>query len=587
MPLEPLPLAVSVRTRSRAGPPLTRLLDAIGVAAEADGARFAVCVCDEGGAPASGADACVRLAADEDAFARARRTIGARNPSPRHPGRGLMPPAGHLAGVLAGVTASAVLLQALALARGGRPAPARVGVEPLALHLIMPLVSARSAGSKGLPVRTPTPTAPVVYPFGITPCADGEVGVYQAVPAEWPRFCALVGREDLVDAYPTVESRREHGAAIRAAADPWFREHGAAEAVRLAQEAALPWAPVTPLDALPQSPYLRRRGVTGPDAGAPWRVDRAPAHAAPAPDREAVRASLAAALPAPVPGPLAGLVVVEVTQHWAGPLAARLLADHGALVLKCEPPTGDFWRNGGALRDGSGDSWTFEPINLGKGSIALDLRDDAARSLLRALLGACDVVVENLSRDARQRAGLGFDDLAARNPNVVAASLPGYEAGGPLAHWRGMGWSFEAASGYASALGGEAAANSGYPYGDPIGALTAFLALLRELAGRRLGGEAGATLLDVGQVGALAWTLLEPLRTGERGPSLAPLDDALAQGRVEPSWSLERIATASGRAMEHPLPPTGLATHLPRRRAPTLDEHGEGVRAGVGPTGNP
>lgn len=585
MPFDPLPLAVPVRTRSRAGPPLTRLLDAIGAGATADGARFAVCVCDEGGAPADGADACVRLLADEDAFARARRIIGARNPSPRHPGRGLMPPAGHLAGVLAGAAASAALLQALALARGERPAPARVGVEPLALHLIMPLVSARSAGSKGLPVRTPTPVAPVVYPFGITPCAGGEVGVYQALPTEWPRFCALVGREDLIDAYPTVESRREHGAAIRAAADPWFRAHGPDEAVRLAQEAALPWAPVTPLDALPDSPYLRRCGVTGGDA--PWRVARAPASdAAPAPDREAVREALAAALPTPVPGPLAGLVAVEVTQHWAGPLAARLLADHGALVLKCEPPTGDFWRNGGALRDGSGDSWTFEPINLGKGSIALDLRDDADRGLLRALLGACDVVVENLSRDARRRAGLGFDALAARNPNVVAASLPGYEAGGPLAHWRGMGWSFEAASGYASALGGEAAANSGYPYGDPIGALTAFLALLRELAGRRLGGEAGAALLDVGQVGALAWTLLEPLRTGERGPTLAPLDDALAQGRVEPSWALERIPTASGRAMDHPLPPTGLAAPPPRRRAPLLDEHGEGVRAGVGPTGN-
>ncbi len=587
MSLEPLPLTVLVRTRSCVALPLVRLLEVLGIATDATAdAGLAICVCDDGDPPAVEAGACVRLAASEEAIARARRTVGARNPSLERPDRGLMPPAGHLATVVAEAAVSAALLQALALAAGGRPAPARVDAEQVALHIIMPLVSAFSVGVTPMAARTPNPA---VYPPGIVPCAGGEIGVYQAVPSEWPRFCSLIGREDLVDAYPSQEARREHGAAIWAAAEPWFRARTVEEAVRLAQEVGLPYAPVLPLDALPHSPYLRRRGMVAMDAdgelraGSPYRVEQASGGGAPSAPREALRQALFAALPAPVAGPLAGLVVVEVTQHWAGPLAARLLADYGALVVKCEPVAGDFWRVAGALGGGEGVSWTFEPINLGKGSVAVDLRDPADRTLLRALLGACDVLIENLSREARQRNGLDFPTVSVLNPEIVAASLPGYETEGPLAALRGMGWSFEAASGYASALGGGKAANSGYPYGDPIGALTAFLALLRELARRRLstGAGEGAALLDIGQVAALSWTLIESLRTGERGPAMTTLDDALAQGRAEPSWSLEPIATACGRPMDHPAPPVALAAQAPRHRAPALDEHGAAVRTAV------
>ena len=581
MPFEPLPLSVLVWTQSRIARPLTNLLEALGISDE-EGDGFTICVCDDGDLPADG-DACVQIAASDEGFARARRTVGARNPSLDHPGRGLMPPAGHIATVVAEAVASAALLQALSLAAGERPAPARVDVEEVALHIIMPVVSALSVGVERSPVRPPNPTT---YPLGIVPCADGEAGAYQAVPTEWPRFCALIGREDIVENWPTVESRRENGAAIWAAAEPWFRAHTVDEVVRLAQEAALPYAPVLPLRALPRSPYLRRRGAVTPGrggnvlTGAPFRVEHVEAGGAPHPAREAVREALFAALPPPVRGPLTGLVVAEVTQHWAGPLAARFLADYGALVIKCEPQGGDFWRVTGNLR-GEGISWTFEPINLGKASVTVDLHDPVDRDLLQALLAACDIRVENLSQGARQRAGLDFADITALNPNVIAISLPGYETEGPLASLRGMGWSFEVASGYSSALGGGKAANSGYPYGDPIGAITAFLSVLRELARRRLGGGEGASLLDIGQVAALSYTLIEALRTGEPGPALTTLDDALAEGRTEPSWPIERIESASGRPMDHPGPLVMLAAQPPRNRAPALDEHGQAVRDAV------
>ena len=241
MTFEPLPLSVLVRTQSRVATPLTALLDALGVATE-PGAGPTVCVCDDGEPPTE-ADACVQIAATDEGFAGARRTVGARNPTLDHPDHGLMPPAGHIATVVAEATASAVFLQALALAAGQRPGPARVDVEELALHIIMPVVSALSVGVKRSPVRPPSR---ITYPLGIVPCADGEAGAYQAVPTEWPKFCAMIGREDIVDRFPTVESRREKGAAIWEAAEPWFRARTVDEVVRIAQEAGLPYAPVLP-----------------------------------------------------------------------------------------------------------------------------------------------------------------------------------------------------------------------------------------------------------------------------------------------------------------------------------------------------
>ncbi|MXY37067.1 MAG: hypothetical protein F4Y54_09995, partial [Dehalococcoidia bacterium] len=233
MTFEPLPLTVLVRTRSRVATPLTRLLDALGIATEPAAGNVTVCVHDEGDEPASEAGASVVLGATDEAFDRARRTVGARNPPLGPPGQGLLPPAGHIATVAAAGATAAARLPALALAAGDRPGPARIDVEHLALHIIMPVVSALSVGVMRSPVRPPSR---ITYPLGIVPCADGEVGAYQAVPTEWPRFCAMIGREDLVEAYPTVESRRENGAAIWEAAAPWFRSRPVDEVVRIAQD---------------------------------------------------------------------------------------------------------------------------------------------------------------------------------------------------------------------------------------------------------------------------------------------------------------------------------------------------------------
>ena len=574
-------MRIDLRTSSPVERPLSELLDGLDLGAGAD--EPCIAIRDEGTAAPVEAAAVVWLRASDDAISAARRTIGARNRQPGEP-EGLMPPAGHIATVVAEVAASAALLQALALGRGERPEPLRVDAAQVALHLIWPWISGLSVGVARTTMRPPATDS---YPFGIVPCADGAVGCYQAVPSEWPAFCAMVERPDLVERYPTPDVRRQEGAAIYAEVRRWFNAHPAAEVVRLAQAQGLPFAEVLPLAGFPESPYLRRRGAltAGPNGdvlpGLPYRIERRETAASNSDsdgDRAVLRERLLATLPHGE-GPLSGLIAVEVTQHWAGPLAGRMLADHGAVVIKCEPAGGDFWRTNGRLEDEAEVAWTFEAVNLGKASVELRLREPGDRALLESLIAAADVVIDNLSGEARKRAGLDFATVAARNPRVVQVSLPAFECEGPLASERGMGWSFEAASGYSDALGGERGpANSGFPYGDPVGALTAVLAILRELARRAEGPAPGATLIDCGQIAALAYTLVEVVRNGERGPVTTPADDALSRAELDPAWRIERIPTSRGRLIDHPAGPIEGKESARRRRAATLDEHGPLLR---------
>jgi crotonobetainyl-CoA:carnitine CoA-transferase CaiB-like acyl-CoA transferase len=129
--------------------------------------------------------------------------------------------------------------------------------------------------------------------------------------------------------------------------------------------------------------------------------------------------------------PLEGVRVVEVAQYVAGPLCGMLLRELGAEVVKVEPPGGDAYR--GTMPVAPGLGRYFVPLNRGKRSVVLDLKGDAGRSGLRALLRRADVVVHNAPPARARVFGLDWDVLHAERPALVMGVVTSFGPAGPLA----------------------------------------------------------------------------------------------------------------------------------------------------------
>ena len=117
---------------------------------------------------------------------------------------------------------------------------------------------------------------------------------------------------------------------------------------------------------------------------------------------------------------LANLTILDLTQHIAGPYATRLLADYGADVIKVEKPGGDMARSlGPFLNDEEGieTSGTFFYLNCNKRSVVLDLKTEAGKDALGALIRKPHLVVESFRPGPRDRLGLGWGFSRARQPD--------------------------------------------------------------------------------------------------------------------------------------------------------------------------
>src|SRR5215475_2238484 len=112
-------------------------------------------------------------------------------------------------------------------------------------------------------------------------------------------------------------------------------------------------------------------------------------------------------------GALTGLRVVDLSRVLAGPLCTQMMADHGADVIKIEPPQGDETRQLGPPFDAAGQAAYFGALNRGKRSLSLDLSQSEGRGVLEALLENADVVVENFLPGTMERWGLGYESVLA------------------------------------------------------------------------------------------------------------------------------------------------------------------------------
>ena len=130
--------------------------------------------------------------------------------------------------------------------------------------------------------------------------------------------------------------------------------------------------------------------------------------------------------------PYAGLNVLDMSQGIAGPYCAALLGQHGANVIKIEPPEGDWIRVMGGGKEGM--SALAIAGNLGKRSICIDAAQPAGRALILNMAQRADIFVENFRPGVMAKLGLDYAALAAVNPGLIYLSITGFGESGPDVH---------------------------------------------------------------------------------------------------------------------------------------------------------
>lgn len=188
-------------------------------------------------------------------------------------------------------------------------------------------------------------------------------------------------------------------------------------------------------------------------------------------------------------GKLSGIRVVDLTQFFPGPMLTVMMADHGAEVIKVEPPGGDPVRE---MAPFAGDhSVWFAGLNRGKTSVTLDLKTDAGRTALIDLVRTADVFVEGFRPGVMARLGFDYAAVRAINPRIVYASISAFGQSGPLAHHPAHDMAVQALAGFLSVNDGPDGTPvvPGAPSADMAAGLTALSAILMALIGREKSGQ--------------------------------------------------------------------------------------------------
>jgi crotonobetainyl-CoA:carnitine CoA-transferase CaiB-like acyl-CoA transferase len=201
-------------------------------------------------------------------------------------------------------------------------------------------------------------------------------------------------------------------------------------------------------------------------------------------------------------GALSGVTVADFGHVIAAPYAARMMADHGADVIKIESFDGDMMRKM-EVQYGGDLSSTFAQYNVGKKAIAVDLKNPLGKRIAHDIIAEADVVLQNFSTGTFERLVGTYEDLRKINPTVILCSISSFGAEGPYAHLPGFGFVAEAYSGLMSLAAGD----DGYPsfFGTALAdmnvATHAYAAITTALFRRERTGE--GTHIDMSSFDAL------------------------------------------------------------------------------------
>src|SRR5580658_6322149 len=235
------------------------------------------------------------------------------------------------------------------------------------------------------------------------------------------------------------------------------------------------------------------------------------------------------------PGALSGVKVIDLTRVLGGPYCTMILSDHGAEVIKIEPPQGDEVRDWGPpFHDG--DASYFIGINRNKHAISLDIGKPAGREVLLRLLDGADVLTENFKPGSMEKWGLGYREvLSQRFPGLIHCRISGFGGDGPLGGLPGYDAILQAMTGLMSVNGdastgpmrlGTAMVDMGTGLYAAIGILMA----LHERGQSGRGQYLDMTLYDCGmallhpQAANYFLNGKRPAGTGNPHPNLVPYD---------------------------------------------------------------
>jgi crotonobetainyl-CoA:carnitine CoA-transferase CaiB-like acyl-CoA transferase len=360
--------------------------------------------------------------------------------------------------------------------------------------------------------------------IALVQCADGEwIQFNSGARGATNRMFEVIGRADLV--HPSYELPDAPFVSREVADEFWdalpgiFQQRTAQEWVDLLQPLDISVMPVRAPGAILETDHARRQGlvqVSGGDVqfGIGARFSRTPAavegdapapgahneqfrHLRPLPRAEAPAAPAAVDGPAEVGGPLAGLTVLDLGVHIAGPFTSRLLADLGARVVKVDAEDATVGRTFRGSSVG---------INRGKRNLVVDLKTHDGQQVLLDLAAQADVVHQNLRNGVMERLGLGARQLLAANPRLVFCQSSGYGNEGPWADLPAWGPLIDATAGMLTRTGGHGRPPMHYAtHVDYGGALSTAPHILEALVERERSGSGQA--VEHPQLASAMWAM--------------------------------------------------------------------------------
>jgi crotonobetainyl-CoA:carnitine CoA-transferase CaiB-like acyl-CoA transferase len=432
-----------------------------------------------------------------------------------------------------------------------------------------------------------------IYPTGFFPCQDGYFCIASQSPKQWKKLIKIMGEPEW-SKDETLRNAMTLGIQTPDAGDavfkPWLMSLTRKELMDLAMEHDLTMGAVNRVDEVVKDPHFEGRklwaqvehyvlgqvklpGMSYLMSETPWRIEKTSPRLGEHNREIFLEKKIWKSNPVPPalnsspPGttikrPLEGYRVIDFGWNWAGPMAAQILADLGAEVIKIE--TGarqDLMRLMGYLRH------FFRQNNRNKLSITIDIKSPGGVELVKKLVKVSDVVLDNFSAGVMERNGLGYAALKEVNEKIIAISMSMAGQSGPLSEMKGFA---SIATGYAGLEGligyrGEGATGlMSIGYGDTNMAIQGVFATLAALHYRERTGK--GQFIDVSQIEGMMALMGKPYldyflngrvaeAMGNYHPDLVPHGIYPAQG--EDQWVSIAVGSdaeweAFCRAVGHP-----------------------------------